>query len=240
VGLLFAGALLLHLGLMLCYFWGKFDEPVIRRLSLPTFLLMVFAPLLVLRDLRSSHRLLSGLLFAAGVAIVYSGVPGMAKQAATRLYYPALDTAWRREFMALLPEKDYLVIDNDTSLWITHEVSATPVVRARENPGVIAFNLRNRMFSGIYVFQRFDISPDTGELVLRADDSLGPAYELETVAERTFQIDVLSRLSRVRTIQEENGNVSAAAPIASMSDVKASERDAREKLLLEEWFKNLP
>jgi hypothetical protein len=132
------------------------------------------------------------------------------------------------------------MLDNDTSLWITHEVSATPIVRAKERPEAIAFNLRNRMFSGIYAFQRFDIKESTGELVVKPDDDLGPAYELETVAERTFRIDGLSRLSRVKSIRREDGIKVEAAPIASMIDVKATERDAREKMLLEQWLKNLP
>lgn len=240
VGLLFAGALLAHLALMLCYFWGKFDEPVIRRLSLPTHLLFVFAPILAVRDLRASPRVTTFLMAGAGLSFLVSGAPGLARQAATRLYYPALETAWRRDFMKVFPAKDFLVIDNDTSLWITHLVSATPVVRAREHPEIIAFNLQNRMFSSIFVFQRFDIDQQTGALTVKRDDELGDAYELETVAERTFRIDLLSRLSRVKAVRNKEGVRTESAPIASVIDFKSSERDAREKALLEQWLKNLP
>jgi hypothetical protein len=240
VGLLFAGALLAHLILMLCYFWGKFDEPVIRRLSLPTHLLFIFAPVLALRDLRISPCVFSFLLAGAGLSFLVSGAPGLARQAATRLYYPALETAWRREFMKVFPAKDFLVIDNDTSLWITHLVSATPVIRARDHPDMIAFNLQNRMFSSIFVFQRFDIDQQTGALTVKRDDELGDAYVLETVAERSFRIDLLSRLSRVKAVRNKEGSRVETAPIASAIDFKSSERDAREKALLEQWLKNLP
>jgi hypothetical protein len=238
--LLFMAALLAHLGLMLCYFWGKFDEPVIRRLSLPGYVLMVFAMILAVRDLPRADRFFKSFMLVAVFALIYSGIPGLARQAATRFYYPALDVAWRREFMKVLPEKDFLMIDNDTSLWITHEVSATPVLRARDRPDALAFNLRNRMFSAIYVFQRVDINEQTGQLTVKADDDLGSAFELETVGERTFRIDVLSRLSKVRAIRSTAGERIEAAPIASITNVKATERNAREKLLLEQWLKNLP
>jgi hypothetical protein len=238
--LLFMAALLMHLVLMLCYFWGRFDEPVIRRLSLPAYVLMVFAMILAVRDLPRASRFYQVLMVAAVFALVFSGIPGLARQGATRFYYPALDVAWRREFLKVLPEKDFLMIDNDTSLWITHEVSATPVVRARERPDALGFNLRNRMFSAIYVFQRFDINEQTGQLTVKPEDELGQAFELETVGERTFRIDLLSRISKVRSIRLSAGERVEAAPIASVINVKATERSGREKLLLEQWLKNLP
>ena len=43
VHVLFIIGLLVHTGFMLCYFWGKWDDPVIRRLSLPAHLLLVFS-----------------------------------------------------------------------------------------------------------------------------------------------------------------------------------------------------
>ncbi|MEO5959100.1 MAG: hypothetical protein ABIZ49_08030 [Opitutaceae bacterium] len=239
VGLFFGAALVAHLLMMLSYFWGKFDDPVIRRLSLPTHLLLVFATLLAARDFRRIDRALTTMLVVAGLALAITGVPGLARQAATRLYYPALDVAWRREFMSVHPERDYLVLDNDSTLWITHLVSATPVTLARTRPETIAFNLRNRMFSAIYVFQRLDIDENTGALKIRPDDNLGSAYELEVVAERSFRVDLLSRLSRVTGIRPPNGERVEAVPIATV-DSSATERTARESALLEKWLKNLP
>jgi hypothetical protein len=142
--------------------------------------------------------------------------------------------------MRARPEKDYLVIDNDSTIWITHMVSATPVVRAKNDPDVFAFNLRNRMFSGIFVFQRFDIDHATGALRVKPDDDLGPAYDLETVAERTFNVDLLSRISRVRAIRQPSGGNAQPAPIASSATSEKGSRDARERAFLEQWIQRLP
>ncbi len=240
VALLFCGGLLLHLVLLLCYFWGKFDDPIIRRLSLPTHLLFIFAALLAARRLARPARAYGALAVLGLAALVTSGIPGLARQAATKFYYPAQDTQWRRAFMAARPERDYLVIDNDSTIWITHRVSATPVVRAKTSPEIFAFNLRNRMFSGIFVFQRFDIDQATGALRIKPDDDLGPAYELETVAERTFTTELLSRLSRVKAIQLSPGERIEAAPILDTDPAAATARDVREKAFVSEWIKRLP
>lgn len=240
VALLFCGGLLLHLVLLLCYFWGKFDDPIIRRLSLPTHLLFLFAALLVARRLRQPAHGYGALALLGLAALVTSGIPGLARQAATKFYYPAQDTQWRRAFMAARPERDYLVIDNDSTIWITHRVSATPVVRAKDSPEVFAFNLRNRMFSGIFVFQRFDIDQATGALRIKPDDDLGPAYELETIGERTFTTELLSRLSRVKAIRPASGERVEAAPILNTDPAAATPRDEREKAFVGEWIKRLP
>ncbi|MDD3180243.1 MAG: hypothetical protein PHQ04_07800 [Opitutaceae bacterium] len=241
IAVIFGVALLAHLALMLCYFWGKFDDPVIRRLSLPTHLLFLFAVIVFVRFLPRPDRWLAGLVVVAFASLIISGIPSLARQAATRLYYPALDVEWRREFMRAWPEHDMLMIDNDSTFWITHLVSATPVVQARQRVEAIAFNLRNRMFNGIFVFQRFDIDEKTGALRIKPDDDLGPAYELETVAERTFRVDLLSRISRVKAIRLDTGARVEQAPIFPADPEEGGqERDAREKAFMEEWIKRLP
>ena len=46
VHVIFLVGLVVHTGFMLCYFWGRWDDPVIRRLSLPAHLLLVFSLIL--------------------------------------------------------------------------------------------------------------------------------------------------------------------------------------------------
>ena len=95
--------------------------------------------------------------------------------------------------MAAMPRPDYLMIDNDATLWVTHRVSATPTSLAPKRRVDIAFHLRNRTFSDIFVFQRFNVNPDTGALrygripgarhmmfeeLLNADKSFKPAADV--------------------------------------------------------------
>ena len=54
---LFALGFAAQFAFMMCYFWGQFDDVVIRRLSLPTQLGMVVAVLAVLPQFANAHEL---------------------------------------------------------------------------------------------------------------------------------------------------------------------------------------
>jgi hypothetical protein len=133
----FAVGFALHTALMLCYFWGKFDDPVIRRLSLPLNVALVIGVVVAVRELAG----LRALRVAAGLAVVglfAHSLPAMARHEYSMEYYVGRETAWRREFIAAHPERDYLVIDNNSIFWVAHLVSATPVLQAtshKENGG---------------------------------------------------------------------------------------------------------
>jgi hypothetical protein len=103
---------------------GQFDDPVIRRLSLPTHLWMVVAVLAVLPQF-PRPAVVRTLLGVVILGILAQGVPSMAAHAYNQEYLAGLETAWRRQFIADQPRKDYLMIDNDSILWIAHQVSAT-------------------------------------------------------------------------------------------------------------------
>ena len=226
--------------LLFCYFWGKFDDPVIRRLSLPLHFFMVLAIVGVFAQLRWRPRAWTGAI-AAVIAFIFAwSIPVMARHAYTLQYVHAREVTWRQEFIARQPAKDFVVIDNSSIIWITHEVSSTTMAQARARKESIEFLLRNRSFSAIYVWQRFEIDPVTHVAKLEKDDDLGPDFVLETVEERRLKPLTVTRLSRVVDIKP--------GPVAA-TDVKEAEDFAkltpaeREKLrakYFENWLKRLP
>jgi len=225
--------------LLMCYFWGKFDDAVIRRLSLPTHLAMVVALLAVLPQF-SRPAVMRTLLVVAAVGLLARSVPSMAAHAYSQEYIPGRETAWRRDFMAAQPRPDYLMIDNDSTLWVTHKVSATPTVVAVKRREDIAFHLRNRTFSDVYVFQRLNINPDTGERTLREGDDLGPDFVLETVQEERLQVLTVSRISRVKEIRSGDVSLSTRAPVAPGPPKSRAEIEEARKRFLEQYMKQLP
>jgi hypothetical protein len=239
VALLFGAGFVLHFGLMMCYFWGKFDDPVIRRLSLPSNLGLVLAVLLVLSTLQDP-RLRRILLTVAGLGVLVRGVPSMAAHAYSQEYTPGRETAWRREFMAAMPRPDYLMIDNDTPLWVSHRVSATPTTVAAKRQADIAFHLRNRTFSDVLVFQRFNVNPETGVLTLRDGDDLGPDFVLEPVAERRLHLLTLSRISRVKEIRLAAGPVSAPDAVRTGVPLSGEQLKKARLQFLETYLRHLP
>jgi hypothetical protein len=192
-----------HTLLMMCYFWGKFDDPVIRRLSLPLNLGLVLATVLVATELARGRLWCWRVLALATIGGIFAhSLPAMARHDYTLDYYIGRETDWRREFIAAHPERDYLFIDNSAITWITHLVSSTPVLQALQHKENIVYHFRNHTFTAIYVFQRMEVDAATGKYTVQSSDDLGPDYQLETVWERRFTPLTVSRISRVVSIRE--------------------------------------
>ena len=236
---LFALGFAVQFALMMCYFYGQFDNVVIRRLSLPTHLGMVVAILAIMPQFANTY-VMRVLLGVATLGLLARSVPSMAAHAYSQEYLPGKETAWRRQFMAAQPHPDYLMIDNDATLWITHLVSATPTVVAVKRSVDIAFHMRNRTFSTVYVFQRYNIDPDTGRMTLREGDDLGPAFVLEPVLEERLQLLTLSRISRVKEIKSGNVPISTPDPGTHLVPKSRAEIEEARKLYLDSFMKQLP
>lgn len=227
------------LGVMLGYFWGQFDDPVIRRLSLPLHLLMTLGAVVIIAQFDRAGRAWRWILGALVLALVARSLPAMSRHAYTMAYHPGLEVSWRREFIAAHPERDYLVIDSDNIVWVTHLVSSTPVLQALKHPELIQFNLRNHTFASIYAFQRFEVDPDTGRPVVHPEDDLGPAYTLEPVVEKRFSPLKLSRISRVVQVTPAAPVPPLPAPVPLEKRTPAEIEKIRAEYL-DTFIKNLP
>ncbi len=229
--------------LYMVYFWGQFDHPVIRRLSLPLHLLMAVAVILVLaRWVRWPSKWLA----AAGVtvlALLVQGLPVMAKRAYEKEYLPGVEMAWRQEFIAHHPEKAFLFVDQDSIFWITQRIPATPVKQAQLRKEGLAWHLRNHSFSGMYAFQRYQVDDETGALTLDPADDLGPGFKLEPVWETRLASLRLGRISRITAITTDDGTETADPGFVSATPAETRTPEQVEQAkaaYLENWFKQLP
>ncbi len=225
--------------LMMCYFWGNFEDPIIRRLSLPTHLFLVVGVLAVLTQF-TRPVVVRTLLGLATLGLLARSIPSMAAHAYSQEYLPGRETAWRRQFIADQPRRDYLMIDNDSILWIAHEVSATPVFQAKQHRDSLVYHLRNHTFSGVYVFQRLNVDPDTGKMTLRDGDDLGPDYILEPVREERLQLLTLDRISRVVEIRDGAASLTAPTPEPVLTEADRTRLEAVRHAYLENFMKQLP
>lgn len=236
---IFALGFAAHTLLMLCYFWGKFDDPVIRRLSLPLNLTLVIAIVTVAAEMNRRGRTWGILAVLTGIGFFAYSLPAMARHDYSLDYYVGREMDWRREFIAAHPERDYLMIDQDSIMWLTHQVSATPIRQALERKDNIIFNARNKIFTAIYVFQRYNVDPETGRLALPKGDDLGADYQLETVWERRFTPLTVSRISKVVSIREGPTTPPAGSPKPLEGMTPAEQEKIREQFL-DRFIKRLP
>ncbi len=239
--IVFGAALAASFLLMMFYFWGQFDDPVIRRLSLPSNLLLALAVVAVIPDFIRTTKAWRFILVAASLAILLHSLPVMATHAYTEEYLAGRETSWRQDFMKTHPERDYLMIDTDSILWVINRVSSTPVPQARLRKESLVFHWRNHTWSDIYVFQRFVVDPGTNKIFVRTEDDLGPDFVLEPVVEKRMKTLTLSRISRVVSIKGDNPTATPPSineiPGASLS---ASEREKVNAVYWNNWLKNLP
>ena len=236
---IFAVGFAAHALLLLCYFWGRFDDPVIRRLSLPLNLTLVIATVTVAAEMNWHGRIWRILAVVTGAGFFVHSLPAMARHDYSLQYYVSREMDWRREFIAAHPERDYLVIDNWSIMWITHLVSGTPVLQALLHKENIVYHLRNHTFTEIYVFQRYNVDPETCRVLLLAEDDLGADYQLETVWERRFTPLTVSRISRVLSVREGP----TAQPVAQpkpLEGMTAAEQEKVREQFLERFIKRLP
>jgi hypothetical protein len=228
-----------HALLLLCYFWGKFDDPVIRRLSLPFNLTLVLAVVTVAAEMNWRGQVWRILAVVIGVGFFAHSLPAMARHGYSIEYYVGREMDWRRAFIKAHPERDYLVIDNNSIIWITHLVSSTPVRQALDHKENIVFNLRNRTFTATYVFQRYTVEPATGRLILPVEDDLGADYQLETVWEKRFTPLTVSRISRILSVREGPTARPLIAPPVLDKLTPLEQEKARDQYL-ERFIKRLP
>jgi len=236
---LFSMGFAAHTLLLLCYFWGRFDDPVIRRLSLPMNLWLVLAVVIVAAEMFRQKWIWRLLIALTGLGIFSYSLPAMARHAYSMDYYVGREMQWRREFIAAHPEKDYLFIDNDAISWITHLVSGTPIRQALEHKDIMLFNFRNHTFSAFYVFQRYDVDPATGRLIVQKEYDLGPDYELAPYWERRFTPLTVSRISRVVAIKDGELTAPAKTP-APLEKLSAARREKIRQDYFERLIKRLP
>jgi hypothetical protein len=240
---IFLLGLMVHTVLMLCYFWGQFDDPIIRRLSLPSHLLLVFAFVFVFPRLCRHAARWRALVAVAGVFMIGWTLPALAMHRYTQENFAARTNAWLSDFIDGLGDDSVLAIDNASSLqWLIHRKSGITVQRLAEKPDNYLFHFRNQSFQHFLVVQRVGSDFDHASDFPSVDDDVGDGLTLETVAQRAFSPIYRIRVSRVVAIDEEKLKAWAqrrlkAAPLTPemKSAVKKGDSAA-----LDRWFNMLP
>jgi len=84
------------------------------------------------------------------------------------------------------------------------------------------------------------VHTETGELILREGDDLGPDFVLEPVAERRLHLLTLSRISRVKEIRLPGGTIAAPDAVRTGVPLSAEQMKRARLQFLENYLKHLP
>jgi hypothetical protein len=236
------GGLLIHTGLMLCYFWGKWDDPIIRRLSLPCHLLFIFSFVGICTQLIPHRRRWVIMASLTGIFIFSFTIPASAKHRYSNENMAARVASWTNEFARKQKGKKLLVLDrNGGAVWLLNQQAAGTPGTLVDRTEAFLYHYKVHTFDDILVVQRLTVDLKTGVVGLSADDDVGPAFKLETVAEKKFGVGYSARIARVVSFDEEKLRAWAAdqkkerkLPPSERSQMKV------ERVSEQEWFELLP
>lgn len=246
VAVIFLAALIAHTALMLCYFWGKWDDPIIRRLSLPAHVLMILAIVFVMPRLFPRPKSWCYIIALFGLYIVGYTVPASAMQRYTQENFAARTTNWLAGYIRTLGDRSVLAIDNAAGLqWFLYRKSSiNPQLFAiRFEEYLFHFNLHS--FNDYLVVQRVGLDLKTGQKFISVDDDVGPGLTLEVIEEKAFSPIYLMRLSRVVAVDEAKLKAWALEKRQFQKDrsdgkVILSNAGKDEPNQLAEWLRKLP
>ncbi len=241
--LIFMAGLAIHTGFMLCYFWGRWDDPIIRRLSLPANFMLVAATVFIWPRLIRARHSWSILAAAAAVWIVCFALPANAKQRFNHENFAARTTNWVVGHLKAIGAQSSFAIDPYAQLvWILYGKSSVPADSIAEKPDGFALHFRNRSFQNFFLVQRLTPDVDKGGRWMGDDDHFGGAFKLELVEERAFAPLYLVRISRIVEVDEEKLAAWAAqrkaqppAPVKQNGELSPTENDQ-----LLRWLRQLP
>lgn len=247
VAAIFGGSLFLHTMIILCYFWGKWDDPVIRRLSLPAHMLLILCIAFVWARLFQQRRSWDVLIVLAGAHIAFFAAPASARHVFTQENFAASVCNWVSDYITEnVPGSAFSVDDVAGHVWFLHRKSNINPERLSINWEGYASHFEGRSFSEYLVVQRITIDQVTGERRVSLKDDFGGGLELEVLKERTFAPFYVVRISRVKAVNREKLKAWAIARNASREQARISGK--REIWLAEpvngerlvKWIKALP
>ena len=244
---IFIGGLLLHTALMLCYFWGKWDDPIIRRLSLPAHVLLVVAVVFVWAQLVRHRWAWEGLMVAALLHLALYATPASARHMFTQENFAAATCNWVSDYIEdHVPGTAFSIDNNAGQVWFLHRKSNINPERLSITWEGYATHFERRSFSEYLVVQRILVDQSTGERSVSLLDDFGDGLKLETVAERAFAPFYVMRISRVTGVDREK--LGAWAKARHERRAEAAKKGLREVWVMDtidkgkvgDWLKALP
>ena len=244
---IFLVALCAQAFLMLCYFWGTYDEVLTVRLSLPTQLLFVLAfasvyPQLVPATARSWRLLMAGTV----LYFCWWTLPTLARRAYAHGNLAAETCNWYRDYLRTRPDRNFFVIDPSIPLlWVTHGVSSMRYDVLAKRVEEFCYHYRQNTFGECLIVQKLGVGDyATGQMIPVALYDLGPALKLETVREIRYTPTYGIRISRIAGLDEKAlrawADTANALPEKAWMAPGSTTTDQRDAVFTDEWLRRLP
>jgi hypothetical protein len=189
--------------LVMFYYWSSFSDPMAARFSLPLYLVLTFAVVVVGAGLGRRLPALPALL--TGVALL--AVVSASSRFAQPLYsHTGIDEIeWERRFVAARPPGPRLILTNKSTLpWLLEKTPSILVGRAGLVADRLQAQLQDAVFTEILIMQSFRPTTPDGDHQMSPTDRLPKGFEIELLAERRFGTKI-TRISRLVAVTLPEG-----------------------------------
>lgn len=198
---IFGVAITANLGLLMFYYWGHLDDPIVSRLSLPFCALLAVCIAWACEQVRPSWRSAAPRWAVVGALIAYLVSGLRANSSYWALNLQATEIAWEVEEVKAMDPGSRLVITNKSALiWFTSKIPSIQVVRARLRSDALQFHFDHHTFKEVLVVQKYRPTGPEGDYKLDPEDRLPENFVLEPVRERRFGTSI-TRISRLVEIK---------------------------------------
>ncbi len=189
-----------NLGLLMFYYWSRFDEPITSRFALPSTLFLALAAGWLCHSLDVRH--LPATRVAAlglGAWLLVFGAPAFARSLYTTQNLVMQEIEWELDQVRRRPGPVLVLTSKATMPYLLNRISAinTPVARGRA--AQIDWHLRQGTFREVLVAQVIRPTSGNGDAGVEPEDELPPEFQLEPLDRKRFGLRWI-RLSRLRAI----------------------------------------
>lgn len=197
------GALFL---LMMCYFWGDFEDPITSRLALPFFIPLALAVARLLGAIHSPRWHRGAVVLIMLIFIGYS-LPKVTRHSYSNKYRPSTEQNHITRSIDYLHEQgieQFIVVTTLPHAWLVNGIAATRTGLVNRRLPMMAWALQNDPMPPIYYYERIRYNPlkQAGETIplessLVQVPQLDERLEREVVLESYDHNDNGFRLSRL-------------------------------------------
>jgi len=183
--------------LALCNFWGQWDDPMVSRFSLPLQLLLVVLVLRIIAEFLKARPLPRWMVIVPGIWALLFAVPASARHFATGDIVTDREYAWLIKYLSHKDPSETLTIAGSSLGPILYNMPAISIEEAKARKWQVKACTDGEFYKEVIILQRFMMDYKTGKFAETGPSQLGSGFKLQTLAEKRFRPDIISRISRV-------------------------------------------
>ncbi len=193
-------ALLLQTGLILTYFWGQLDDPIIHRLSFPIWIWFWISTLFCFRGwLRKTAPGFALLSIAIGTFLLISMPLYASRNTINHHSSPSvfnMTSQWADKNLSARS----MVLTKTSPFWISKGIPSFAPARSEAAIDLIQGLLDRKVYEGVYVFERTKFEQGSGDFIAMSSLPIRDLLEMELLWELHADKNYGARVFRVIAI----------------------------------------